>query len=114
MLGGTTGLLAGSVGQGGAFIIIPLLIYILKIPTRIAIGSTVVIAVLSALAGLLGKWGTGQIPVLWALLVAIGSLLGGQLGGRLSYRLTPASLEKILAFLVGGTALKMWYQFFTK
>lgn len=103
------GFLGGIVGQGGAFILIPLMLYIVKIPTRIALGSSTAIAFLSALAGFIGKWGTGQIPFIMALVLVAGALIGGQAGGRLSKRLPTVWLRTILSILISFTALKMWF-----
>ena len=104
------GILGGIVGQGGAFILIPIMLYVLKIPTRIALGSSVAISFLSALAGFVGKWGTGQIPFIMALILVAGAVLGAQAGGRLSKRLKTASLRSILIVLIAFTALKMWFE----
>ncbi|MDP4127681.1 MAG: sulfite exporter TauE/SafE family protein [Bacillota bacterium] len=104
------GILGGIVGQGGAFILIPLMLYVLKIPTRIALGSSVAITFLSALAGFIGKWGSGQIPFVMAIVLVAGALIGAQLGGRLSNRLQTASLRTILSVLIAFTALKMWFE----
>jgi len=104
------GILGGIVGQGGAFILIPIMLYVLKIPTRIALGSSVAISFLSALAGFVGKWGTGQIPFMMALILVGGAVLGAQAGGRLSKRLKTASLRSILSVLIAFTALKMWFE----
>ncbi|WP_407309260.1 sulfite exporter TauE/SafE family protein [Desulfosporosinus sp. SB140] len=104
------GILGGIVGQGGAFILIPLMLYVLKIPTRIALGSSVAITFLSALAGFIGKWGTGQIPFVMAIVLVVGALIGAQLGGRLSNRLQTASLRTILSAVITITALKMWFE----
>lgn len=104
------GFLGGIVGQGGAFILIPMMLYVVQIPTRIALGSSVAISFLSALAGFIGKWGTRQIPFVMALVLVSGAVLGGQIGGRLSKRLRIASLRKILSVLIAFTALKMWFE----
>lgn len=104
------GILGGIVGQGGAFILIPLMLYVLKIPTRIALGSSVAITFLSALAGFIGKWGTGQIPFVMTIVLVAGALLGAQLGGHLSSRLKTASLRIILSILIAFTSLKMWFE----
>lgn len=103
------GILGGIVGQGGAFILIPLMLYVLKIPTRIALGSSVAITFLSALAGFIGKWGTGQIPFVMTIVLVVGALLGARLGGRLSHRLPTDTLRTILSILITVTALKMWF-----
>lgn len=102
------GLLGGIVGQGGAFILIPIMLYVLKIPTRIALGSSLAIAFLAGLAGFIGKWGSGQIPFLMAVVLVIGALIGAQLGGKLSNRLHTVTLKAILSVLIAITALKMW------
>jgi Predicted permeases len=104
------GLLGGIVGQGGAFILIPLMLYVLKIPTRIALGSSVAITFLSALAGFIGKWETGQIPFVMALVLVTGALIGAQIGGRLSNRLPTSSLRAILSALITIAGLKMWFE----
>lgn len=104
------GLLGGIVGQGGAFILIPMMLYVVKIPTRIALGSSVAISFFSALAGFTGKWGTGQIPFIMALVLVAGAVLGAQVGGRLGKRLRTVSLRAILSVLIAFTALKMWFE----
>jgi len=86
------------------------MLYVLKIPTRIALGSSVAITFLSALAGFIGKWGSGQIPFVMAIVLVTGALMGAQLGGRLSNRLQTASLRIILSVLIAFTSLKMWFE----
>ena len=99
------GVLGGIIGQGGAFLLIPLMLYILRIPTRIALGSSVAIALLSAVAGFLGKWSTDQIPFLIAVALTVGAVLGAQAGGQLSTRARTGTLRVVLA----GTALRIGY-----
>lgn len=71
------GFFLGLVGQGGAFILIPVMLYILKVPTRLALGSSLGIVLLSASAGLLGKATTGQILWSHAFFLVVGALMGG-------------------------------------
>lgn len=110
LLGGSVGFLAGIIGQGGAFIILPLMIHVLKVPVRTAIGTTTGGAFLSALAGFLGKWGTGQVPFFWGIAVSLGALLGGQIGGVLSHRLETRTLQRILLIVVAISALRILVQ----
>jgi len=107
LAGFTVGLLGGIIGQGGAFLMIPLMLYLLKIPTRIAMGSSVAIAFLSAAAGFIGKWGTNQIPFGPAAALAIGAVIGAQAGGVLSKRTKTKTLRIVLGVLILGTALKI-------
>lgn len=104
------GILGGIVGQGGAFILIPMMLYIIKIPTRVALGSSVAISFLSGVAGFIGKWGTGQIPFVMAFVLVVGAVIGAQVGGRLSKHLPTRRLRVILSILIVGTAIKMCFQ----
>lgn len=106
-IGFTVGLLGGILGQGGAFLLIPLIIYILHIPTRIALGSSVAISFLTGLAGFLGKWGTKQITFPLALCLALGAVIGAQVGGHLSKRVQTSSLRRILGLLIAGSAIRI-------
>jgi len=102
-----TGMLAGLLGAGN-FIFPPLLIYILKVPTRIAIGSSLFIALINTSAGFLGKLLTGQIPFLIALAVVLGAAGGALVGERVHRRLSSRVLRKIYAVLVSMIALTVW------
>jgi hypothetical protein len=105
------GFLGGMVGQSGAFLTIPLLIQVLRLPTRLAIGSSLGITFCAAMAGSFGKFFGGG-PIVWpqaAVLVA-GSLVGSQLGATLSRRVLATSLRHVLAVLIGASAVSMWYQ----
>jgi uncharacterized membrane protein YfcA len=101
------GFLVGLIGQGGSFILIPLMIHLLRVPTRIALGSNLGIVFCAALAGLVGKWSTGQIPLWPALALVLGALPGAQLGGMVSRRVRPRWLRGLLAGIILAAAVKM-------
>jgi uncharacterized membrane protein YfcA len=102
------GLLGGLVGQGGSFILIPLMTAYVKIPTRIAIGSNLVIVFLSSLAAFIGKATTGQIEWLLAIPVALTVLPAASVGGHISRKVPVQWLRKLLAVLIGLAAVRMW------
>jgi len=106
------GFLGGLVGQSGAFLIVPTLIFVLKIPTRMALGSSLAIVLLSALAGTLGKALAGQIHWEMALFLSAGALAGGWLGGMWSQRVKAPVLRTLLAFLIAVAAIRMWWGVF--
>lgn len=87
--------------------VVPTMIYLLGIPTRIAMGTSMVVAGLSAGAGLIGKLLTGQVPLLQAGLVSAGALVGAQLGGHLSQRVREKSLRRILAVIILFSGLRL-------
>ena len=106
------GFLLGMVGQGGAFILIPILLYGLKIPLRVALGSTLAIGLFSATAGLIGKVATGQVPFYMAFALLLGAIPSARLGSMVSRKTKTQSLRWILAFIVSVTAIKVWYDIF--
>jgi uncharacterized membrane protein YfcA len=99
------GLLGGTVGQGGSFILIPLMLYLLRLPTRVVIGSNLALVFFSSLAGFAGKLATGQIPLLLGAVLLVGAIPGAQLGSVLSQRTSPRRLRIALAVVVGLSAL---------
>lgn len=105
------GFLGGLVGQGGAFILVPLMLYVLRLPTRVTLGSSLGIVFCAALAGFIGKLGTGQIDLFLALFLIAGAIPGAQLGGYLSKRTAAAHLRHLLAVFILMAAMKMWYEF---
>jgi uncharacterized membrane protein YfcA len=103
------GLLAGAVGAGGAFLMMPLMIYVLRIPPRDAVGTSLAIVLAGALAGTAGKLFTGQIPGWPALALVSGALPAAQLGAAASQKLRAGQLKWLLAALIGAVAVKMWW-----
>lgn len=100
--------LLGMVGQAGAFIYIPVMIHILRVPTRITVGSSLGIVTLTASAGLIGKLATGQVPLALGLLLAAGAMLGARVGGQFSRRVQAHTLRHALAGLILISAARIW------
>ncbi len=100
--------LLGLVGQGGAFIIIPILLYLLKIPLRVTLGSTLAIGLFSSTAGLAGKIVTGQVSFLMSLALVAGVIPAARLGSIVSQRIKVQILRWLLALIISATAIKIW------
>jgi len=107
------GCFGGMVGAPGAFIYIPVMIYLLNIPTRIVIGSTLGIVLMGAVMGTIGKMATGQIIWLYAIALVIGTVPGAQIGGRVSKRVNTKHLRHAIAGIIAITGIRMWYQVLT-
>ncbi len=101
------GFIGGLVGQTGAFIIIPVMLYILRIPTRTTIGSSLGVVFLAGIAGTLGKALAGQIDYAMALFLVVGAVAGAQAGGYMSQSTGRATLRHILALLIAAAALRI-------
>jgi uncharacterized membrane protein YfcA len=95
-LGVLTGIVAGNIGAGGTFMLIPLSRWALGLPIHRAIGTSMLVAIFAALTATVGKTMLGQIPWPDAIVVVTGSTLGTQVGARLTRRIPPALLRGIL------------------
>lgn len=107
-IGTMLGFSIGLVGQGGAFILIPTLLYVLKIPLRVALGSTLAIGLFSSSAGLAGKVATGQVPFLLAVPLLAGAIPAARLGSIVGKKTKTEFLRWLLAALILATAIKVW------
>ncbi|UCE78252.1 MAG: sulfite exporter TauE/SafE family protein [Nitrospiraceae bacterium] len=112
IIGIVLGFFLGMVGQSGAFIIIPILLYILKIPLRVALGSMLAIGLFSSTAGLAGKIATGQVPFHMAGILLIGAIPSAQFGSFISKKIATPYLRWILALVIGAAAIRIWIDIF--
>ena len=101
------GSLGGLVGQGGSFILIPLMLYVLRLPTRVVIGSNLGIVFFAALAGFVGKASTGQVLPVPAIALVLGAIPGSQFGSYMSKRTKPEKLRFALAVVIALAAVRM-------
>jgi uncharacterized membrane protein YfcA len=107
------GCFGGMVGAPGAFIYIPVMIYILNIPTRIVIGSTLGIVFMGAITGTIGKMATGQIIWPYAIALVIGTIPGAQFGSTMSKKVNTKYLRLAIAIIIAVTGIRMWVQVLT-
>lgn len=114
VLGFVIGSLAGMVGAGGGFILIPVMIYILKIPIRVTIGTSLGIVFIGAVMGALGKMATGQVDWLLALALIISSIPSAQLGSMVSKRTPALVLRYSLMLVIIFTSVEIWYKILVK
>jgi uncharacterized membrane protein YfcA len=101
------GVVVGLLGAGN-FLFVPLLIYVLKIPTRITIGSSLAIHVLNGFAGFMGKFITGQVPYLMTLAIIIGASVGAIAGEKGHSRVSAKVLRYAYAGVIAVVALRIW------
>ena len=106
------GLLGGLVGQGGSFILIPLMNTFVQIPTRIAIGSNLAIVLLSTAAAFIGKAITGQIVWLLTVPIVLTVPLATYIGGQVSRHVPVCWLRRILGLVIGIAAFRIWFSLY--
>lgn len=104
------GLLTAIMGVGGGFLLVPLLIYLIRVPTKIALGTSgFQIVFLTAYTTVLQSVSNHSVDIFLASPLILGGVVGAQIGVRLSERLTGAHLRLLLALLVLTVAVRMAY-----
>ncbi len=101
------GFFSGLVGIGGLAFIIAALVYLLRVPARIAIGSSLGIGLFAAVAALIGKAATAQIDPPLAAIVFVSALVASPVGAAVSVRAQPRALLAILAVIVMLAAIRI-------
>lgn len=99
---------AGIVGAAGAFLLVPIMLVVLKIPTRMTIASSLAITFISSIGATIGKITTGQVDYYPAAIMVVASLIASPLGAMAGKKMNTKILQIILAILISGTAIKIW------
>lgn len=102
------GIGAGIVGAAGAFLLVPIMLVVLKIPTRMTIATSLAITFISSIGSTVGKLTTGQVDYIPALIMVIASLIASPLGASAGKKINTKVLQIILALLILATAIKIW------
>lgn len=105
--GAVIGLLGTVLGIGGGFIIVPALIYLLRVPTSVVIGTSLFqITFVMALATVLHAVTNFSVDLVLGLLLMLGGVFGAQLGARIGQRLKGEHIRALLALLVLGVGIR--------
>ena len=101
------------VGLGGGVFIVPLLIYLLKTPTKTAAASSTFIVCFSSLSGFLGYASLAKIDWLFILPAAFASFAGGQAGARImTSRLKGKTIRIMFSIILFALCAKLLHQAF--
>lgn len=99
---------SGIVGAAGAFLLVPIMLVVLKIPTRMTIASSLAITFISSIGATVGKVTTGQVDYFPAFIMIIASIIASPLGAMTGKRMNTKVLQVILAVMIAATAIKIW------
>lgn len=114
IIGYVVGVIAAIMGVGGGFIMVPAMIYILRMPTNIVIGTSLFqIVFVTALVTILHATENRSVDIVLALLLIAGGVIGAQFGARLSQRLRGEQLRALLALLVLLVGGRLGYELVT-
>jgi uncharacterized protein len=108
ILGFLVGILSAVLGVGGGFVMVPAMIYLLRMPTAIVPGTSLFqIIFVTAVVTLLQAVENNTVDVVLAMVLLIGGVVGAQLGTRWGARLRGEELRALLALLVLAVAAKL-------
>ena len=101
LVGLAVGVLAAVMGVGGGFIMVPAMIYLLGMPTKVVIGTSLFqIAAVSAFTTLMHAVSSNTVDIMLAVLLIVGGVVGAQIGTHWGARLRAEQLRVLLALLV--------------
>ncbi|EYD70676.1 sulfite exporter TauE/SafE family protein [Limimaricola hongkongensis] len=101
LVGLSVGVLAAIMGVGGGFVMVPAMIYLLGMPTKVVIGTSLFqIIFVTAFTTMLHAVTNQTVDIALALLLIAGGVIGAQLGTRIGARMKAEQLRILLALLV--------------
>ena len=115
IVGVLVGVLAAIMGVGGGFIMVPAMIYLLGMPTKVVVGTSLFqIIFVTAFTTMLHATTNYTVDIVLAVLLLIGGVVGAQIGARIGVRMKAEQLRILLALMVlivcGKLALELLLQ----
>jgi len=108
IIGALVGFLAAIMGVGGGFIMVPAMIYLLGMPTKVVIGTSLFqIIFVTAFTTVMHAVTSQTVDMMLALILIFGGVIGAQIGTRVGVRLKAEQLRILLSVLVLAVALKI-------
>jgi len=116
VIGLLVGFIAAIMGIGGAFILVPAMIYIIKMPTRLVPGTSLFVTIfVSVIVTFLHSFNYGSIDLMLVVMLVVGSIIGVQVGQKLGEKIDSSGLKALLAILLLIVGIAIAYDtFFTE
>ncbi len=106
--GAVVGVMAAVLGVGGAFIMIPAMIYLIGMPTRVVVGTSLLqVSFVTALTTFLHAYNNRTVDIVLAVLLIVGGVIGAQLGARAGSALRGEQLRVLFALLVLAVCVRL-------
>ncbi|MGK0267323.1 MAG: putative membrane protein YfcA [Maricaulis sp.] len=108
VIGLFVGALSAIMGVGGGFVIVPAMIYILRMPTNVVVGTSLFqILFVTALTTFLQAAQNQTVDVVLAMMLTVGGVIGAQFGARAGRKVKAEELRALLALMVLTVCLKL-------
>tara|TARA_B100000579_G_scaffold387806_1_gene360481 strand:+ start:1109 stop:2239 length:1131 start_codon:yes stop_codon:yes gene_type:complete len=113
LLGMVVGFVAAMMGIGGAFLMVPAMIYIVGMPVKLIPGTSLFVTIfISAIVTILHSFNYGSIDLFLVLPLILGSIVGVQLGQKIGQFLDSTELKSLFAMLLVCVAIAIGYDSF--
>ena len=113
LIGLVVGFIAAIMGIGGAFILVPAMIYIIKMPTRLVPGTSLFVTIfVSVIVTFLHSINYGSIDLMLVVMLVVGSIVGVQVGHKLGEQIDSSGLKALLAILLLVVGIVIAYDTF--
>ncbi len=113
-IGFLVGILVSIMGIGGGFIMIPAMIYILRMPSSVVIGTSLFqIIFIAGNTTFLQSITSHNVDIVLAFIMIISSVIGAQIGTKVAYKVNTENLRSILALMILGVCFKMFLNLFS-
>ena len=110
VLGMLVGILAAIMGVGGGFIMVPAMIYLLRVPTNVVIGTSLFqIIFVTGYTTIIQSTTNQTVDVVLALILMVGGVIGAQFGAAAGHKLKGEQLRALLGLLVLGVCIRLGY-----
>jgi uncharacterized membrane protein YfcA len=112
LFGFFAGLSSGLLGVGGGIIQVPVLNLVFGIPIHVAIATSLFIIIFTSVFGMTTHLFLGNVLISIGILLAIGTVIGGQIGARTAQKINREKLRKIFAIVLAFTGIRMFITLF--
>jgi uncharacterized membrane protein YfcA len=113
LMGLTVGFIAAIMGIGGAFILVPAMIYIIGMPTKLIPGTSLFVTIfISVIVTFLHAFNYGSIDLILVFMLVLGSIVGVQVGQKLGESVDSVGLKTLLAILLLLVGIAIAYDTF--
>ena len=113
IIGLIVGFIAAIMGIGGAFILVPAMIYIIKMPTKLVPGTSLFVTIfVSVIVTFLHSFNYGSIDLMLVFMLVVGSIIGVQIGQKIGEKVNSSGLRALLAILLLIVGIAIAYDTF--
>jgi uncharacterized protein len=111
VIGFTVGFIGAIMGIGGGFLLVPALIYIMRVPTAVVVGTSMILTLVTMGAATIMHAATNHlVDVVLALILMVGGVIGAQFGARAGQRIRGEQLRLLLGILVLLVGLRFAFE----